>query len=63
MAKVTLEQIHKDLVEMKKDIKNLKRIVSEDFELSEDLLREIGESRKRPINTFVSNDDMRKEFG
>jgi hypothetical protein len=63
MGTVTLEQIHKDLVEIKKDIKYLKTIAAEDLELSDEVTKLIEDSRKRPIKEFISNEEMEKEFG
>lgn len=62
MGTVTLEQIHKDLIGLKKEIEHLKTLIEEDFELSDDVVKEIEESRKRPSQEFISQDDMREEF-
>lgn len=62
MAQITLEQIHKDMIGMKKEMEHLKTLIKEDYELADDVVTEIEESRKRPINEFVSHDDMKKEF-
>lgn len=62
MGNVTLEQIHEDLVGLKKEIEHLKTLIEEDFELSDDVVKEIEESRNRSSQEFVSQEDMREEF-
>lgn len=37
--------------------------LEEQFELSEEVIKEIEESRKRPQEEFISNERMREEFG
>ena len=63
MGTITLEQIHEDMIGMKMEMERLKNLIEENFELSDDLVREIEESRKRPKSEFVSHEAMRKEFG
>ena len=63
MANITLEKIHEDITALKKDIEHIKMIVDEDFELADEVVEEIDESRKRPKKEFISNDEMGKEFG
>ena len=47
MKTITLERIHEDILDLKEEIKDLKNLMMEDFELSDDLVKEINESRKR----------------
>lgn len=63
MGTITLDEIHKDLVKLKKDMEHIKRIIDEDFELNDDVVKDIRESRKRPKNEFISHEEMKKEFG
>ena len=63
MGAITLKKIHEDLMGIKKELEHIKTLVEEDFELSESVLRDIEESRKRPRKEFVSHEDMKKEFG
>jgi len=59
----TLTQIHKDLIELKGEMKDIKMFIKEDFELSDEVTKEIEESRKRPKEDFISHEEMKKEFG
>ncbi len=59
----TLTQIHKDLIELKGEIRDIKMFIKEDFELSDEVTKEIEESRKRPKEDFISHEEMKKEFG
>ena len=63
MANITLEKIHQDIVELRNEIGEIKLILEEDLELSDDVLEEIETSRKRPKKEFISHEEMKKEFG
>ena len=62
MKTITLERIHEDILDLKEEIKDLKNLMMEDFELSDDLVKEINESRKRSKKDFISHEEMGKEF-
>lgn len=62
MGTITLEQIHDDLIGLRRDMSHIKALVEEDFELADDVIVEIEASRKKPKNKFISHDSMRKEF-
>lgn len=63
MGTITIEQIHNDLVNLKKEMEHLRTLIQEDYELSDDVVREIEESRRRPKREFISHEEMKKEFG
>lgn len=63
MATITLEQIHDDLIGLKKEMKHIKTMLEEEWEPSEEVIQEIGSSRKRSPKEFISHEAMRKEFG
>ncbi len=63
MHTITLTQIHKDLIGLKNEMEDLKMLIKEDFELSDEVIKEIEESKKRPKENFISHEEMRKEFG
>ena len=60
---VTLEKIHEDMLSIKKE---LHRIVSyfeeDDLELSDNIKKEITESREKPGSEMMSQDEVEKEF-
>lgn len=58
-----MKQIHEDLVEIKRELKHLKTIVEEDYELADDVAQEIDESKKHSDEEMISHEEMRKEFG
>ena len=60
---INLEKVYEELIDLKKQVEEVKSIVEEDFELADDVVAEIEESRKRPEKEFISNEEMRKEFG
>ena len=63
MESVTVEQIHEDLVSIKKEIEHLRTIVEEEYELADDVIIDIEESKKRSSHAMVSHKEMKKEFG
>jgi len=63
METIILQQIHEDLLNLKKEVSHIKILIEEDLELSDDVVREIKDSRKRPKEEFISHEEMRKEFG
>lgn len=62
METATLNQIHEDMVGIKKELEEIKSILEEDPKLSTDLSAEIELSRKRPKKDFISHEEMKKEF-
>ncbi|HLD05066.1 MAG TPA: hypothetical protein VJG90_05090 [Candidatus Nanoarchaeia archaeon] len=60
MTEVTLQSIHKDLVEVKKELVHLKTLLREDLDLAEDVVSDIEESRAHP--KMVSHKEVEKEF-
>lgn len=63
METVTLKQINENILNLRKEVEHIKTIVEEDFELADDVVKEIEESRKRPGKEFISHEEMKKEFG
>jgi len=63
METITLNKIYEQLVNMNREIQQMKLWMAEDFELSEDVILEIETSREKPGNEFVSHVDMKEEFG
>ena len=59
---ITLEKIHQDLVTLKREMMHIKFLLQEDFELSDEVIKDIEASRKRPRKEFISHEAMRKEF-
>ncbi len=63
METITLEQIHHDLVNLKNEMEHLRTLIQEDYELSDDVVGDIVESRRRPKQEFISHEEIKKEFG
>ena len=63
METITLEKIHKDLLDLKREVRELKDFIHEDFELAEDVVSDIEDSRKRQRSELISNKEMEEEFG
>ncbi len=60
---VTLNNIHEDLLFLKKEVFHLKTLLEEDLNISDDIQQEVQESRMRPKKDFISQEAMMKEFG
>ncbi|PIN75360.1 hypothetical protein COV18_04185 [Candidatus Woesearchaeota archaeon CG10_big_fil_rev_8_21_14_0_10_37_12] len=60
---ITLEQVHKDLEGLKKKVDHIVDLLEEPYELADDVQEEIKQSKKRSKEAFVSQEEMRAEFG
>ena len=49
----TLETVHKDLLQLKKDISYIKSVLREDFELSDYAKKALKEARETPESEYV----------
>ncbi|MDP4012366.1 MAG: hypothetical protein Q8R00_02065 [Candidatus Nanoarchaeia archaeon] len=58
MTNVTLEEVNKNVLELKREIEEIRSFLNEDFELAEDVKKEIEESRKRSDSEFISNENI-----
>jgi hypothetical protein len=63
MQNITLNQIHEELIGLKKEVAHIRLVLDEEYELSDHIIKGVKESRNRPKNEFVSNEAMRAEFG
>ena len=63
MAEVTLKEIHRDLLSIKKDVNKIMIYFKEDdLELSDEIKKQITISRKKPISQMVSQNEVEMEF-
>ena len=60
---LNLEQVYNELIVLKEEMEHMKAVVGEDFEVADDVLEEIEDSRERSEGDFISHEEMRKEFG
>ena len=62
MGTVSLEKIYDELIHLQKDMDFVKKIIAEDFELSDKTKKDLKEARAIPPKEFTSQKDMEKEF-
>jgi hypothetical protein len=63
MENITLNKIHEDLLSLKKDMNRIRIFFDEDeFKLSDEIKRQIIESRKLPMSAMISQEEVEKEF-
>ena len=62
MRSVTLQQIHRDLTEIRQEIRSLRVLVEEDLEPADDVVREVAESRRRPREHLIPHRRIAEEF-
>ena len=63
MESITLNKIHEDLLSIKKDMDRIRIFFDEDeFKLSDEIKKQIKESRKTPISAMISQEEVEKEF-
>ena len=51
-----------DLVEIKSELSRLRTLVAEDYELADDVIEELEESKSRSHDEMINHEEMRKEF-
>lgn len=63
MESITLNKIHEDLLSIKKDMDRIRIFFDEDeFKLSDDIKKQILESRKIPMSKMISQEEVEREF-
>jgi len=63
MESITLNKIHEDLLSIKKDMDRIRIFFDEDeFKLSDDIKKQILESRKTPMSKMISQEEVEREF-
>ncbi|MFA4955777.1 MAG: hypothetical protein WC556_02235 [Candidatus Methanoperedens sp.] len=63
MESITLNKIHEDLLSIKKDINRIRILFDEDeFKLSDEIKKQIVESRKTPMSQMISQEEVEREF-
>jgi len=53
MIMTTIETVHKDLVDLKKDMDFIKHILAENYELSDGAKKDLKEARETPESEYV----------
>lgn len=62
METASLEKIYNGLMHLQKDMDFVKKVIAEDFELSDKAKKDLKEARSAPAEEFTSQEDMEKEF-
>ena len=63
MESITLNKIHADLLSIKKDMNRIRIFFDEDeFKLSDEIKKQIVESRKTPMSSMISQEEVEREF-
>ncbi len=63
MAKtISIEMLHEDMESLKRDVAALKALFLEP-KLKKEIIEKVIEARQRMKTTYVTNDEMKKEFG
>ena len=63
METVTIEEVNKNVLAMRKEIEDLKGLLEEDIsELTEEVKSQVQESRNRSKTKFKNQEEMEKKF-
>ena len=62
MAQKTLEHLHKDIEDVKKDIALIKNILYEEYEISEQTKKDLEEARNAPDSEYTSHEEVKKRL-
>ncbi|MFH1290088.1 MAG: hypothetical protein ABIH92_01640 [Nanoarchaeota archaeon] len=64
MENVTLDQVNRNILLLRKEIKRVASIVEEShLEIDDEVESEVRESRGRDRSELISHEEMKKEFG
>jgi len=58
----TLEQLHREVAEVKRDVHEIKELLLHEPELREEVAEQIKQARKEIKTKFVTHEEMIKEF-
>ena len=58
----TVEHMHKDLEDLKRDMAIIKHILSEEGKLSDYAKKELQEARKTPDSEYIKHEDLKKRI-
>lgn len=63
MAETTLEQVNKNILDLKEEVDEIKELLEEScLELTDEVKAKIEESRRRSPSEFKSQEDIEKKF-
>lgn len=62
MADVTLETIHKEIVDIKGEIQFLRHVMEEEYELSDWAKKELAEARKVPDSDLINHEELKRRI-
>ncbi|MEA3248454.1 MAG: hypothetical protein U9Q73_01985 [Nanoarchaeota archaeon] len=63
MKAVNLEEINQNVLALRKLVESMSEVILEDsLELSDEVIAEIKASRKKPRNSFISQENVEAEF-
>ena len=62
MPQVTLQQIHRDLTELKREVRSIRSLMEEEFEPADDVVQEVRDSRLRPRQNLIPHKKVVEEF-
>ena len=54
----TIDALHQELADIKKDVEFIKHILSEDFELSNEAKQALKEARETPASEYIDLEDV-----
>ena len=61
---MNLEQLNKAVVLLKLEIARIRRLIEEkDLDVADDVVYDVEISRKKSHKEFITNDEMKREFG
>ncbi len=55
---MTIERLHEDIVRLREEVKLIRHILEEDYELSEKTRRELEKARETPESEYVDLDEL-----
>ena len=62
METITLERIHKDIKDLKREVEKIHTLIEEDCPLKAEIKEDLKRSRKEPLSGYRDHQDVVREF-
>ena len=62
MTTATLEHLHRDILDIKKELVVIRTILAEDFELTEEAKLDLKEAKKTPKSEYLSHEEIKRRL-
>ena len=59
---ITIEHLHKDIIEIKNELTLIRNLLYEDFELTDEAKEALDKARKTPKKQYIQHEELKKKL-